>query len=107
MRYARKSVSPSVRDEVVMHVAQHISSCCSATDDGDEFAGQVDIVFEGIENEPEAVMVVGTLVGHEPRAKYFDTPYVSNPSNKAAKIAPPVDLTPAQLQEHLLRKAQL
>lgn len=105
MRYARKALTPTAQDETVWHVVEHISSCCSETDDPAEFAGEVIVKFVPVQGEPEAVMVVGELHGHSPTAYYFGEEVTEPERNKPAKVREPVDLTPAQLQDHLERKA--
>jgi hypothetical protein len=108
MIYQRAALTPAAQEDTILHVVAHISSCCSATDDPNEFAEEIKLFINPIEGKPEAVMIVGELEGHEPNASYLDitiSGYDDPERNKLAKVREPVDLTPAQLQDHLIRKA--
>lgn len=101
------SYEPGQLPETRDHVRQHISACCSATDDPNEFAIEVAIT-ERIEGE--GVMVFGELVGHEAKADYLEPGYEPFEDalfhfGRPSTVADPVDLTPEQLEIHLAEKA--
>lgn len=103
MIYQRKSFLQESQEDTIAHVLAHISSCCSPTDDPDEFKDHIQI--EVTVNEDGSRTILGNLPGHEPRAAYLGFVRNSNvPGNKSSRVAGPVDLTPEELQEHLKKK---
>lgn len=102
MIYLRKSFSKESLPETEQHVREHLSACCSATDDPKEFSAHV---LTSTEEYPDgSIMVTGNLPGHGPKASYFHREYADIPTGKSSTVHEPVDLTPEELQSHLEKK---
>lgn len=84
------------------HVVKHISAIASPSDDPDQFAPEVDVTFS--ENEDGSTRVYGEL-DREPACDYslpddFQLPDESE-YQKGFGVR---EMTPEELQEHLIRK---
>lgn len=103
MKYQRKSFIEESQEATIDHVISHISSCCSPTDDPAEFAGEIQISVEVLEDGSR--VVTGVLEGHEPYAAYLGfAEYPNVPRNQSSIVGRETDLTPAELQKHLKQK---
>lgn len=98
----RKSYNKESLADTDQHVREHLSACCSATDDPKEFSAHV---LTSTEEHPDgSIMVTGNLPGHGPKASYFNRKYDDLPTNQSSTVHEPVDLSAEELQAHLEKK---
>lgn len=103
--YHRTSFTEEDYDRTREHVCQHISSIASATDDPNEFENQVQI--QTSTNEDGSTRIYGQL-DREPTCDYSLPEEFEYPQeDEYQKGFGERNMTPEELQEHMLRKAGL
>ncbi|AKJ71718.1 hypothetical protein TIN2_28 [Tsukamurella phage TIN2] len=101
--YHRNNYDPSVLQATTDHVIAHISSVASPTDSPDEFADFVQIKYS--QNEDGSTRVYGEL-NQEPCCDYsLPDDYVKPPESQYQQGFGERNMTPEELQEHLIEKA--
>ncbi|AKJ71825.1 hypothetical protein TIN4_28 [Tsukamurella phage TIN4] len=103
--YHRNNYNRESLQETTDHVVAHISSVASVTDDPAEFADFVNISYT--ENEDGSTRVYGELQ-QEPACDYtLPDDYVKPSEDQYQQGFGERNMTPEELQEHLLKKAGL
>lgn len=101
-RYHRNNYIPEQLESTIAHVRSHISSCCSPTDDPNEFFE--DVLIEVSANEDGSRRVFG-LLDREPVADYsIPDDYVAPEENEYQLGFGERFMTPEELQNHLIQK---
>lgn len=104
MIYMRKSYNKDSLDTTIQHVREHISACCSPSDDPAEYADQVIITTQEYPDDG-SIMVTGDLKNHGPKADYFSKLYAPVLAGPSSTVHEPVDFDADQLADHLARKS--
>lgn len=103
--YHRNNHKSDQLETTVDHVRQHISAIASPQDDPDAYYDEVEITLS--EAEDGSTRVYGQL-DREPSFDYsLPEDYVPPPADEYQRGFGERNMTPEELQEHLLRKAGL